>query len=601
MPPVGPSPVKAVVPVPRLTFNPFDALGIPAVNPYREEYYVPVQGKAFPRRLTVQGQSAHRQRLEHALRVASAHINTLPPAGLPTTGIAYSWPQANRHHHCHASIAAPARSRVIGRPIDAGLSTHALVVFATLIQFGIHARDAHGVVLEDAKAKWCHRCETWFTGPNRFQEHFDMYLASVLAAAKKFGYAGYTTFGRVFLLPLCPFCLTSSHRSAAEFETAVRGICRILRPWVPTGGIRVALNQRGVFVEEPVPAAAPSSPSSRVRREPASSTDDQPSRPAPAATADQPSRHAPAATTTARLALRLHRPPATSPAPPATDGLIVITDVAATQRGMKQLQAPGYGRLIGILRANQRMHSFDARIAESTCEFVRPRPPAPSRLRLTHPSPPDDGPSPPGLDVAAAMAPERVLVDVYHAVVRSGLSRRKRVFRYCLTTVHSTLQQADRSAKPAPGPQETTALWNDLKRFMGSSLARAGIKWGAGTLGGYIILKHRQDAVIHCALTCHHVLFPAQDPSMSGIRNRFMATYRRDVLQDPTQGDRGVIKAGNAAAHHGDLLGDATLYERGLRADEGTYVSLYGLSWAKVLHRDCYVAERSRGELEREG
>ncbi|KAI9830313.1 MAG: hypothetical protein M1826_004924 [Phylliscum demangeonii] len=71
----------AVVPVPRLNSKPFDALGLPAINPYWEEYYLPTTGKTFPRSLTVEGQS---------LRAASMHVNTQRPTGHLTTGIAYT-------------------------------------------------------------------------------------------------------------------------------------------------------------------------------------------------------------------------------------------------------------------------------------------------------------------------------------------------------------------------------------------------------------------------------------------------------------------------------------------------------------------------------
>ncbi|KAI9817600.1 MAG: hypothetical protein M1826_001586 [Phylliscum demangeonii] len=68
------------------------------------------------------------------------------------------------------------------------------------------------------------------------------------------------------------------------------------------------------------------------------------------------------------------------------------------------------------------------------------------------------------------------------------------------------------------------------------------------------------------------------------VRDRLMSTYCRDVLRQPTPRDLEVIKLGNATAHHGDPVGNATLFERGIRADEMTYLSLYGISRRKVLH-----------------
>ncbi|KAI9812981.1 MAG: hypothetical protein M1826_002572 [Phylliscum demangeonii] len=67
------------------------------------------------------------------------------------------------------------------------------------------------------------------------------------------------------------------------------------------------------------------------------------------------------------------------------------------------------------------------------------------------------------------------------------------------------------------------------------------------------------------------------------IRNRFVAVYRRQVLKDATPDDRGLVDVGNGAAHDGDPVTDALLYQRGIRSDDRTYASLYGITWAKVL------------------
>ena len=46
------------------------------------------------------------------------------------------------------------------------------------------------------------------------------------------------------------------------------------------------------------------------------------------------------------------------------------------------------------------------------------------------------------------------------------------------------------------------------------------------------------------------------------IRHRFLDTFRRDILKDPTFNR---TQAGNAAAHDGDAVTDAGLFESGTR------------------------------------
>ncbi|KAK2805979.1 hypothetical protein FQN50_005994 [Emmonsiellopsis sp. PD_5] len=65
------------------------------------------------------------------------------------------------------------------------------------------------------------------------------------------------------------------------------------------------------------------------------------------------------------------------------------------------------------------------------------------------------------------------------------------------------------------------------------------------------------------------------------IRQCFLETTLRDKLGVDYGSKR--IRAGNAAAHHGDVLTDATLYERSLRSDKGTFGAIYGISYCDVL------------------
>jgi hypothetical protein len=63
------------------------------------------------------------------------------------------------------------------------------------------------------------------------------------------------------------------------------------------------------------------------------------------------------------------------------------------------------------------------------------------------------------------------------------------------------------------------------------------------------------------------------------IRNRFLETYRRDVVihnLDPKS--RQNIAGGNEAAHHGDAIADAALYTSRERSDHALMSKIYGVS-----------------------
>ncbi|CUS15718.1 unnamed protein product [Tuber aestivum] len=65
------------------------------------------------------------------------------------------------------------------------------------------------------------------------------------------------------------------------------------------------------------------------------------------------------------------------------------------------------------------------------------------------------------------------------------------------------------------------------------------------------------------------------------VRDRFIATFRRDKLNRRNRRDTKVIAKGNITAHGGDATVDATLYSIPggpvRRQDAGTFVQLYGL------------------------
>ena len=72
------------------------------------------------------------------------------------------------------------------------------------------------------------------------------------------------------------------------------------------------------------------------------------------------------------------------------------------------------------------------------------------------------------------------------------------------------------------------------------------------------------------------------------IRHRFLDTFRRDILKDPTAKWTPMIQAGNAAAHHGDAVTDAGLFETGSRKDKTLIVKVYGLTADEILSLSKY-------------
>ncbi|KAK2752425.1 hypothetical protein FQN55_007465 [Onygenales sp. PD_40] len=67
------------------------------------------------------------------------------------------------------------------------------------------------------------------------------------------------------------------------------------------------------------------------------------------------------------------------------------------------------------------------------------------------------------------------------------------------------------------------------------------------------------------------------------IQNRFLEILKRDKGDEAA--DNRVINSGNAAAHHGDAVTDAFLYERGMRTDARTLKNIYGLGYADIIVR----------------
>ncbi|KAI9776024.1 MAG: hypothetical protein M1839_000626 [Geoglossum umbratile] len=67
------------------------------------------------------------------------------------------------------------------------------------------------------------------------------------------------------------------------------------------------------------------------------------------------------------------------------------------------------------------------------------------------------------------------------------------------------------------------------------------------------------------------------------IRNRFLDVYRRDIWNEAEAQGTQAIKDRNRAAHHGDAVADASLYESCQREDESLLVEIYGFSAREIL------------------
>ncbi len=67
------------------------------------------------------------------------------------------------------------------------------------------------------------------------------------------------------------------------------------------------------------------------------------------------------------------------------------------------------------------------------------------------------------------------------------------------------------------------------------------------------------------------------------IRRRFLDVYKRDVKEMRGLQGSNAIREGNLAAHEGDAIGDAMLFDHDTRTDRSLYRELYGLDDRQVL------------------
>lgn len=67
------------------------------------------------------------------------------------------------------------------------------------------------------------------------------------------------------------------------------------------------------------------------------------------------------------------------------------------------------------------------------------------------------------------------------------------------------------------------------------------------------------------------------------IRSRFFSIFKRDILGNATPGDQQIIQSCDIAAHNGDALVDAVMFQNAIRSDHSTFRALYGIDYNRVL------------------
>ncbi|KAI9781066.1 MAG: hypothetical protein M1839_006343 [Geoglossum umbratile] len=134
------------------------------------------------------------------------------------------------------------------------------------------------------------------------------------------------------------------------------------------------------------------------------------------------------------------------------------------------------------------------------------------------------------------------------------------------------------------------------------SLTQIGERLAFGNSLGHIVLAEREDlreelSTMKAKLASHDERFARYSQMISDlqahsevlkessegymrIRDRFLDTFLRDVEKIP---EARAITAGNKAAHDGDIVAYANLFESGFRNDETLMVRIYGLTYRQVL------------------
>jgi len=144
------------------------------------------------------------------------------------------------------------------------------------------------------------------------------------------------------------------------------------------------------------------------------------------------------------------------------------------------------------------------------------------------------------------------------------------------------------------------------------SLTQIGDRLAFGNSLGHMVLAEREDLLgemktVKAQLAGHDKLFARNDQEISDLRKmvsdlqahsevlkessdrymqiraRFLDTFLRDVEKIPEARWSKAITEGNKAAHDGDAVADANLFESGSRNDDTLMVKIYGLSHRQVL------------------
>lgn len=99
---------------------------------------------------------------------------------------------------------------------------------------------------------------------------------------------------------------------------------------------------------------------------------------------------------------------------------------------------------------------------------------------------------------------------------------------------------------------------------IGSSLGVAGINWASGALGGYLYLHNASNDIVHCSLTCHHVLRPTR-PRGDNLINAAVVPY------DPELNVEGVYHREITAPDTGLRVEQPALMDHNVVADRLAY------------------------------
>ena len=94
-------------------------------------------------------------------------------------------------------------------------------------------------------------------------------------------------------------------------------------------------------------------------------------------------------------------------------------------------------------------------------------------------------------------------------------------------------------------------------------------------------LEAQDQEIITLKAQVHHLSIRAE--GYNAIRSRFIDTYKRDFKDRYDLRGSKTIRDGDKAAHHGDSIADAYLFQEGKRNDNSIYRELYGLDPSQII------------------